>query len=215
MTGYAYIAMGIKDVATSPVCQDDLTKSDTRQITAPTKGVCMEDGKTCPTKGRTVWADANKLCITGSVPLVDTSYADWGLQIGSNTSSPPAAEGGTTLGENTDSAASYTTITATTSGTITPAKKATNKATIRIVIHLKSMTCTEDPYCATMESGTPIKLTSFSTACWSSSCTGTCKKLTADDIPNIDKIGVQICADDKDAYTADPFCLEKIEFGKD
>jgi hypothetical protein len=217
MKGYAYIALGVDDTATSPVCADhadDLT--NTRQITAPTPGQCMEDGKTCPLDGHTVWADSNKLCIKGSIPVVSGGdyTKNWGLQIGANTSQPPAdQDGGKTLGENSDKAASYTTITATTSGSITPADTK-YKAAVRVVIHLKSMACTDDPYCATMESGTPIKLTSFTTACWGS-CTGSCKKLTTDDIPNIDKIGIQICADTYTSYTADPYCLESIVFGTD
>jgi hypothetical protein len=222
--GYAYIALGVYDTATSPVCQDRTDKPDTRQITAPTPGQCMEDNKTCPLTGHTVWADSNKLCITGSIPVVSGGdyKNNWGLQIGANTSQPPAADdpSGKTLGENSDSVSSFTTITATTSGTITAATRATNKPTVRIVLHLKSMGCTDDPYCATMESGQPIALTTFNTECWNGSkcgskSTAACKELQTSDLPNIDKMGVQICADDNDAYTADPFCLESIVFGTD
>jgi hypothetical protein len=215
MQGYAYIALGVSDTATSPICADDasdLTK--TRPITAPTPGQCMEDGKTCPLTGHTVWSDSDKLCLKGSIPVVTGGdYTNnWGLQIGANTGNPPAADGGNTLGQNSDKASSYTTITVTTSGSITAGNGKTKPA-VRVVLHVKSMSCTEDPYCATMVSGQPILLTSFSTQCWSTACKAPCKKLTADDIPNIDKVGIQICADTTTSYTADPYCLDNIVFG--
>jgi hypothetical protein len=213
MTGYAYIALGLQDTATSPVCADNASDlTNTRPITAPDTGNCMQDGKTCPLTGHTVWADSNKLCIQGTIPPVTGGdyTSDWGLQIGANTSQPPANNGGQTLGEANPDVSSYTTITLNTSGSVTPKNSA-----IRVVLHLKAMDCVENPYCATMESGKPIFLTSFSTECWSTACSGTCKKLTTDDIPNIDKIGVQISSDTSKSYTADPFCLESIVFGKD
>jgi hypothetical protein len=71
-----------------------------------------------------------------------------------------------------------------------------------------------------MTSGKAMLLSAFNTECWNgsnckSATDGLCKELQASDIPNIDKIGVQISGDEKKAYTVDGYCLEKIEFGKD
>jgi hypothetical protein len=64
-------------------------------------------------------------------------------------------------------------------------------------------------YCATTTSGTPITLTTFNTACWDN--TGTALKAT--DLPNIDKIGLQVSADTSNSYTVTNLCLTSIAFG--
>ena len=221
--GYAYVAIGVQDSMTSPQCAEDpndLTKL--RDIAGPPVGECTAEGKTCPTSGRTVWPDSDKLCIKGSMPQalkVDGKWdydSSWGLQIGVNTDSPPAAEGGKTLGEQFPDAAKFTSITLTTSGAPDP-----NKAVIRVEIHIKSQTCTELNYCSTLkDSGKPLPLSAFNTECWAgSNCNsatdGKCFELKAEDIPNIDKIGVQLSGDEKLSYKVDNYCLEKIEFGTD
>jgi len=208
MEGYAYIALGSQDTATDPVCAEDPKKPDvTRAIGAPPDNECS-GGQTCPTTGRTIWNNAGKLCITGTIPTVSgTDYLhNWGLQIGLNTSSPPAAEGGQTFGELNTGVDAYKTITVTTSGDVAPKNTA-----IRVVIHLKDMLCTDNPYCATLKtSGKSLDLTSFNTACWDASG----KDLTAADLPNIDKIGIQVSSDTSSAYTVTNFCLESVVFGK-
>ena len=230
MTGYAYIALGPQDKADSPVCAEDPNKLDvTRPIKAPPTGVCQDGVNTCPLTGHTVWdpQSDNSLCITGKIPKVQggdyTSY--WGLQIGVNTSQPPAFNlttnsvdpDGHTLGQN------YTNITITTKGATTPPLPA---GQLRVVIHLVNQTCTENPYCAVMKSGTPIVLTSFNTMCWNGSSCGTsacapdaadktqcCQQLQASDVANIDKIGVQLSSDTGVDYDVSDFCLVGIAFG--
>jgi hypothetical protein len=216
--GYGYIALAAQDSATDPVCAEnpnDLTK--TRPIGAPDENSC-KGGQTCPTTGHTVWNATDKLCITGLIPQVASAdyKHNWGLQIGMNTSVPPAAEGGQTFGEM-NPGASYKTITVTTGGDVSP----TNTA-IRIVIHTKGMApdCSDNPYCATLKaSGTTLDLSSFNTACWDGTGTDFHPDATddgthLDGLQNIDKIGIQISSDDKKAYTATNFCLEGIVFGK-
>jgi hypothetical protein len=197
MTGYAYIALGKLDTATDPKCAEDPSvPSNTREITA--------DGTSpgpCPTSGTTVWKNEGDLCISGTIPVVTGGdyTSNWGLQIGVNTVDPPATSAGSgTLNQT------YSTIAMTTTGTITP----TNTA-VRIVIHTVDMAVDANPYCATMQSsGKPIDLTAFNTACWD----GSGEKLTADKIPTIDKIGIQISSDTSNEYTVTDFCLTGIQF---
>ena len=217
LQGYAYIALGAQDSASDPICQPDSTKPDTRTIGAPDDGSCT-GGQTCPTTGRTVWNAVDKLCITGAMPVVTASdyKHNWGLQIGMNTSAPPAAEGGQTFGEM-NPGASYNTITVSYSGAVDP----TNTA-IRVIIHTKGMApnCSDNPYCSTLTaSGKTLDLTTaFNTGCWDGSGTDF-DPTAADDgthlqgLQNIDKIGIQISSDNKKAYTATNFCLESIVFG--
>jgi hypothetical protein len=215
LTGYAYIALGIQNVATSPLCEDDPNDpndvANPRQITAPDPNTCDKPNATCPTTGRTVWNSPSALCITGTIPKVQgTDYtSDWGLQIAMNSSSPPADSSGNghTLGTT------YSTITYDiTPEAITP----TNNA-VRAVIHLVSQQCYDNPYCATIPaSGAVLTLTDFNTECWNGpACTTTaCLQLKATDVPNIDKVGVQISSDTGNVYTVNNFCLNSITFGK-
>jgi hypothetical protein len=201
MTGYAYIALGASDTVTDPVCAEDPKDlATTRPITGGPWGSCIYGG-TCPTTGQTVWNAPDRLCITGSIPkVVGGDYnGNWGLEIGVNTKDPPATSAGSgTLGKT------YTHMTFTTTGTIEPANTA-----IRPVIHLVDMACDANPYCATMSaSGKAMTLTSFNTKCWDGSGTA----LTAADIPNIDKIGIQIWSDTANVYTVTDYCLTGIQF---
>lgn len=199
LTGYAYIALGSQDTALDPKCATDpKNPTTTQQITNATP---------CPSTGTTVWNTTSALCITGTIPAVTTPSgstspdytSDWGLQIGMNTVDPPATSAGSgTLGKT------YTHMTYTTTGSITP----TNQA-IRAIIHLVSMGTTDNPYCATMSaSGKAMTLTSFNTACWD----GTGTALKATDIPNIDKIGIQISSDVTNSYTVSNYCLTGVQF---
>jgi hypothetical protein len=204
MTGYGYIALGKADSATDPKCAED---PKTPSVTRPISSADNTPSGACPTNGMTVWKAIDSLCISGSIPMVVAGdyKSNWGLQIGVNTVDPPATTAGTgTLGKN------YSTIALTTTGTVTP----TNMA-IRVIIHVVNMAPTaknpeNNPYCATMSaSGKAITLTSFNTACWD----GTGDSLAASDIPNIDKIGVQISSDPDRDYTVTDFCLTGIKFG--
>jgi hypothetical protein len=211
MTGYGYIALGPQDATTDPVCAlDPNNVSVTRPIGAadPNDPECG-GGTACPTTGRTVWNSSSSLCITGTIPKVQgTDYtSDWGLQIAMNTSNPPANLGGHPLN------ATYSTITYDiTPQAITP----TNNA-VRAVIHLVSQACGANPYCATIPaSGAVLNLADFNTECWNGpACTTTaCLQLKATDVPNIDKVGVQISSDTGNVYTVNNFCLNNIKFGK-
>jgi hypothetical protein len=218
MTGYAYIALGKQNSETSPLCEEDPNDpndpnnpySFLRPITAPDPNTCDKPHATCPTDGRTIWNSPTALCITGLIPKVQgVDYtSDWGLQIAMNASDPPADKGGQTLGRN------YSTITyEITPEAITP----TNNA-VRAVIHLVSQECFADPYCATIPvSGAVLKLTEFNTECWNGPVCGAgaaCKQLKPEDVPNIDKVGVQISSDINNDYIVNNFCLNNIKFGK-
>ena len=211
MTGYAYVALGSADTATDPKCAPD--SKDTNTTQAITKAT------PCPTTGTTVWKSSDALCISGSIPMVTGGdyTGNWGLQIGVNTVDPPATAAGTGTLNKT-----YANIAASTTGTVTP----TNTA-IRVVIHLAGMTEADNPYCATMSaSDKAMVLTSFNTQCWNGGSCGAvppcttpgedqtkcCSQLKASDIPNIDKIGLQISSSDKMAFTVDNYCLTGFKF---
>jgi hypothetical protein len=79
---------------------------------------------------------------------------------------------------------------------------------VRAEVHRKG-----DPdatlYCAYVTSGSAVSLTSFSTECWAP---GTGTTLTAADVPNIDKIALQIPSSFT-AIAVQNFCMTSIEFG--
>jgi hypothetical protein len=198
MTGYAYIALGkASGNAADPKCAEDPSNTGT---TRPISADGTSPGP-CPTTGTTVWKETDSLCISGTIPPVTGGdyTGNWGLQIGVNTDNPPAtSSSGKLLGQP------FTTIAVTTKGTVSPENKA-----IRVVIHLVSMSATANPYCATMTaSGKVMNLTSFNTACWD----GTGTALAASDIPNIDKIGVQISSDTANTYNVTDYCVTEIKF---
>jgi hypothetical protein len=197
MTGYGWVALGSDDTLTDPTC--DTTK------TLITKAAA------CTTT--TNWSTADGLCITGSIPPLPASpvQADydknWGLEIGVNTSEPPAKSGGTTLG------GSYSKVTLTVTGTPTSG--------LRAEIHRKG-DGDSGVFCANMTSGTAISLSSFSTQCWSGCPTGNaapagisdtsvCYPLTAADVANIDLVGVQVSSTSS-AITVSNLCLTGIKF---
>jgi hypothetical protein len=189
MTGYGWVALGAADTITSPVCDNTANGGGaSEQITKATP--CPEAG------GKTVWSSTEGLCMTGSIPVVTGGdyTGNWGLQIGWNASDPT----GSTLSKT---GYSKVTFTFDDSG-ISPKNTA-----IRGEIHRKG-----DPddgnYCATLQSGTAASLTAFNTKCWDGSGTN----LTVDDIPNIDKMGIQISSDATNAYTVNNFCITKIAF---
>ena len=214
MTGYAFLSLGPSDTATSPVCAEDPNNpTNTRPIAGPPVGSCDAVGKTCPTTGMTVWSDKAKLCISGSIPIVVNSdyKSNWGLQIGVNTSDPPADTSGKgkTLGDTFSTVAF----------TVNPSAVTPSNPAIRAFVHLVSQACTADPYCATIQtSGAPMTLTDFNTECWAGTkCAAgstTCFQLKPEDVPNIDKAGVQISSDISYVYTVNNFCLDQIVFAK-
>lgn len=191
MTGYGYIALGSADTATSPKCDNTANGGAIDEA--------ITSAKPCPeTGGKSVWSTPTAgLCISGSIPVVAGGdyKGNWGLQIGCNVSDPAGGTIGTAYSKITfnfnDSA-------------VTPANMA-----IRGEIHVKD-DAADKTYCATVTPGVATSLIAFNTACWDS--TGV--NLSADMIPNIDKIGLQVSSDDKKAYEVKDLCWSGLTFTK-
>jgi hypothetical protein len=188
MGGYGWIALGAADKATSPKC-DNTTNGGAADEEITKDKPCPESG------GKTVWSSSTALCISGSIPVVtnDDYAGNWGVQIGWNASDP--------VGSKLDKTYSKVAFTFN-AAAVTPANTA-----IRGQIH-RTGDNAETTYCATLQSGTAVTLTAFNTKCWDGSGTS----LTADDVPNIDKMGIQISSDTKNAYEIKDFCLDKVVF---
>ena len=76
----------------------------------------------------------------------------------------------------------------------------------RAEIHLKG-DAADKTYCATVTSGAATSLLAFNTKCWDSSG----DSLSADMIPSIDRIGIQVSSDDRTTYQLSGFCLTRID----
>jgi len=167
-------------------------------LTDPTCGTdrhpIVTDSALCTTTIN--WSASNALCISGSIaalPPVPTQadYANnWGVQVAASSTAPTG--GG--LGQP------FATVSFTFTGT--------PMTGVRAEVHRKG-----DPdatlYCAYVTSGTAVPLTSFSTECWSP---GMGTTLTATDVPNIDKVALQIPSSFT-AIAVQDFCMTRIEFG--
>ena len=199
MTGYGWVALGSLDVISDPTCDTDkhlITKANA-----------------CGTT--TNWNSSDGLCASASIPALPSPAAqadydaNWGIEIGVNTSEPPAASGGTTLG------GSYTGVTFTVTGTYPTGG-------LRAQVHRKG-DGDNGVFCANMTSGTKISLDQFSTQCWTgcpggpqapaglNTTSGTCYALTAADVPNIDHAHVQVYSTSA-AITVNNLCLKSIVF---
>lgn len=174
-----------------------LGKLDT--ITDPTCGTAkaaITEAASCATT--TNWNATDKLCMTGSIPALpaaptSTDYSDnWGAQVALNAADP--AGGG--LGQ------SFSSVTITMTGSPTSG--------LRAVVHKKGEAASTS-YCAALTPGTAIPFTSFVTDCYNTAPSGT--KITAADVTNIDKIGVQVSSGSA-AITIADLCITKIEFAK-
>jgi hypothetical protein len=142
------------------------------------------------------WSNPGALCISGSIaalpasPTQDDYANDWGVQVGVSATEPS----GGLLGK------SFSHVTFTFTGTPTTG--------VRAQVHRNG-----DPdstqYCAYINSGTAVTLTSFSTECWAP---GADTSLTASDVPNIDKIALQISSS-ATPVAIESFCMSRIEFG--
>jgi len=191
MTGYGYIALGKLDSASSPKC-DNTANGGTATEAITTDKPCPEQG------GKSVWDTPTAgLCISGSIPIVTgADYTNnWGLQIGCNVSDPA----GSTLGN------SYSKITFN----YNESGSSPKNPAMRGEIHVKG-DAVDKTYCATVPAGVATSLIAFNTKCWDSTGDG----LTADMVPNIDKIGLQISADDKSKYDVSALCWSGITFAK-
>jgi hypothetical protein len=116
---------------------------------------------------------------------------NWGIELGVN-----ATESNISLGQ------SFSTIAITVSGSPTSG--------LRAMLHRKGDK-DETNYCLAMISGTVMAMTSFNTKCYDLPPDG--DALFASDIPNIDKVGVQVSSS-ATAITVDNLCVTGITFGK-
>jgi hypothetical protein len=162
-------------------------------ITDPTcGGTPITNAAPCTTS--TSWNATDALCITGTIPALPASPmqadydANWGLQIGVNAN----ADDSQAIGQT------FSTIAITGGGSPT--------AGLRVELHRQG-----DPaattYCAT-NTGAAMNLTSFNTACWDGSGTA----FTADDVPKIDKVGIQVSSTKAEIDVAN-LCWHQIVFG--
>jgi hypothetical protein len=163
--------------------------------TCDTPAVGTPITKDAACKEGTHWNATDALCITGTIPalppppVLQSDYdANWGLQIGVNTN----ADDTIALGQT------FSTIAITVDGSPT--------AGLRVELHRQS-DLEATTYCAT-NTGAAMKLTSFNTKCWDGSGTA----LTADDVPKIDKVGIQVSSTAA-AITVANLCLRQIVFG--
>jgi hypothetical protein len=93
MSGYAWVALGAQDSLTSPTC-DESASGGPSNVSLTSSSPCT---------GRTNWSSSNKLCVSGTIPVVvGSNYNDnWGISIGVNSSDPPATSAGNgTLGRS-------------------------------------------------------------------------------------------------------------------
>lgn len=141
------------------------------------------------------WNSTTALCVTGSVPALAATNPDysgnWGLSVGVNAGDPAGTTG---LGQP------FTSITITVSGSPTTG--------LRAIVHRKG-DADATQYCYPLTSGTAIPLTSFSTTCYTSALPGTA--ITAADVPNIDKVSVQVSSGTA-AITVASLCITGISF---
>jgi hypothetical protein len=174
MSGWSYIALGAQDTVSDPTCG-----ASQAVITS-----------TVPCTTSINWSGTNGLCITGYVPVADSQYKSWGINLGVN-STPTDGE---ILGQ------SFVSITYSIAGVPTPA------SSLRAIVNVGS---TE--YCAPVTSGTAIALTSFVTDCWNGA-TAAGTRLTAANVKNITRVSVQITANETVAITVTNMCLAGIRF---
>lgn len=182
MTGWGWVALGSLDTLTDPTCD-----TDKHAITS---------ANACTTT--TNWSTSDSLCITGTIPaLPATPYQsdydnNWGIQIGVNTSEPP----GTTLGKD------YTSVAITISGK--------PSSGLRAELHVKGEPAGQT-YCADMTSGKAIPFSTFNQECWNGATASAAKALSADNIKNIDKVGVQVSSTQSE-IAVENLCLTAVTF---
>lgn len=182
MTGYGWVALGMLDVLTDPTCDTDKRAIDSAHACTTT----------------TNWNASDALCITGTIPALpampfQSDYDNnWGIQIGVNTSEPP----GTTLGK------SHASMALTVSGSPLTG--------LRAIVHVKGEPAGQ-AYCADLTSGQAIPMSKFNLECWNGDLAAPAKALSADNIANIDKIGIQVSSTSTEIKVAN-LCLRSITF---
>jgi len=168
-----------------------LGSSDT--LTDP---LCGTDQITSKTScAATTWSTTDSLCMSGSIPALDKTTPDytgnWGVELGVN-----ATEPNTSLGQ------SFSTVAITVSGSPTSG--------LRAMLHRKGDSV-DTNYCLAMTSGTAMTLTTFNTKCYDATPDG--DALSASDVPNIDKVAVQVSSSTT-AISVEKLCITGITFGK-
>jgi hypothetical protein len=166
-------------------------------ISSPT---CVADTpitSAAPCLSQTNWGTTypgypNALCVSASIPTTNPSV-NWGIQVGVNANDPNTAG----IGQP------FKTVAVSASGAPT--------GDVRIELH-RSGDPDATTYCAHWtNSATAVPLISFNTNCWDTTgTTGT--KLTAADIPTIDKVGFQV-APGSTTITLTNLCVHSITFG--
>ena len=182
MTGYGWVALAMQDTLTDPTCDTDKHAIDSAHACTTT----------------TNWNSSDSLCISGTIPALPAMPAqgdydsNWGIQIGVNTSEPS----GITLGKT------YASIAIVVSGSPSTG--------LRAELHVKGEPAGQT-YCAEMTSGQAIQISSFNQECWNGAAAAPSKALSASNIPNIDKIGIQISSTQAEIKVAN-LCLRSIVF---
>lgn len=182
MTGYGWVALAMLDTLTDPTCDTNM-----RPITS---------ASACTTT--TNWSTSDSLCISGTIPALpampfQSDYDNnWGIQIGVNTSEPP----GVTLGKP------HTSVALTVTGSPSTGQRA--------VLHVKGEPAGQ-AYCADLTSGQAIPLSKFNLECWNGDAAAPAKALSVDNIPNIDKIGIQVSSTATE-IKVENLCLKSIAF---
>ena len=168
-----------------------LGSSDT--LTDPLCGTDQITSKTSCTA--TKWSTTDSLCMSGSIPALDKTTPDytgnWGVELGVN-----ATEPNTSLGQ------SFSTVAITVSGAPTSG--------LRAMLHRKG-DGVDTNYCLALTSGTAMTMTSFNTKCYNATPDG--DALSATDVPNIDKVAVQVSSSTTD-ISVEKLCITGITFGK-
>lgn len=145
----------------------------------------------------TTWSTEDSLCISGEIPALpetptDADYAaNWGMSVGVNATEPA----GSGIGQ------AFKTVAITVTGS--------PKSGLRALIHKKGDS-DGTSYCIALTSGTALTLTKFATDCYADT---PAKTFAAADIPNIDKVAVQVYSGST-AITVKDLCITKIEFTK-
>ena len=182
MTGFGWVALGMLDILTDPTCDTDKHAIDSAH----------------PCTTMTNWSTSDSLCISGTIPALpampfQSDYDNnWGIQIGVNTSEPP----GVTLGK------SPTLVTVTVAGTPSTG--------LRAILHVKGEPAGQ-AYCAELTSGQAIPLSKFNLECWNGDAAAPAKALDPSNIPNIDKLGIQVSSTAAE-IKVQSLCLQSIAF---
>lgn len=139
MSGYGWVAMGEKDIVTSPTC------GPSHAPITPSASCSFAS---------TNWGSTSALCVSATIPALSsaptaTEYTEnWGIRFGVNAS---ASDPLSPIGE------AFSSITFNLTGS--------PQTGLRAFVHRAGDTPGVS-YCALVTSGKPIVLTSFNTSCW-------------------------------------------------